>query len=158
MCDRCKVLLYLPGAGGNQHIDIEEGRVRRLRGDDRDRLYSKVVRTVGSDVPAIPDHEVNEEELAEIRGFSPAVASAIEAPDINLVMEEPNSHPARPARALEEPLFLAGSVVAFEAEKHISGEENQRPGHAAWRGKELLGIVMGVPNVSAPRERRISSC
>ena len=85
LCDGCTRLLYLPSSGGVQHIDIEEGRVRRLLGSDVDRLYSTVVRTVGGMVASIPDYEVDEEELAKIRGFDASEPSAIEAPRINLV-------------------------------------------------------------------------
>ena len=141
LCHHCCSLLYLPTSGGMQHEHIRSGQVRHLTGFDRDRLYSKVVKTVGDVSVVIPEFEVSEEEMAEIRGFAPDKPSAIEAPDINLVSES-----AAEELNHEDSKFDKGDVVIFDADELVSEEENEKQGHAMWRGKQLLGIVLAVPN------------
>ena len=79
--------------------------------------------------------------MAQIRGVAPDKPSAIEAPDINLVSEaaaEELNH--------EDSKFDKGDVVVFLADEFVSEVENEKKGHAMWRGKQLLGIVLAVPN------------
>ena len=64
LCHHCCSLLYLPTSGGLQHEQIRNGQVRPLTGFDRDRLYSKVVKTVGDKAYTIPEFEVSEEEVS----------------------------------------------------------------------------------------------
>ncbi|GMH94133.1 hypothetical protein TrST_g4019 [Triparma strigata] len=141
LCWKCCSLLYLPTSGGMQHEAIRSGEVRPLTGFDRNRLYSKVVKTVGDVTVTIPEFEVSEEEMAKIRGFAPDKPSAIEAPDINLVSES-----AAEELNHEDAKFNKGDVCVFTADDFISERENDKSGHAMWRGKQLLGIIMAVPN------------
>lgn len=67
LCRRCCDLLYLPTSSGMQHEMLRNGQVRPLTGFDRNRLFSKVVQTVGDVTVTIPDFEVDEEEMAKIR-------------------------------------------------------------------------------------------
>ena len=141
LCQHCCDLLYLPTSGGKPHEDVRNGLVRALTGFDRDRLHSKVVNTVGDVAVTIPDCEVDEEEMAKIRGFAPDKPTAIEAPEINLVREAADKHLNR-----QDGKFLKGDVVVFDADSYISEMENGKFGHAAWRKKQILGIVLAVPN------------
>jgi len=141
LCQRCADLLYIPTSSGLPHVDVREGRVRKLRGNDTNRLHSAIVNNkTGAE---IPEYEVDEDEMAQIRGYSLDKPSSIEAPEINLVNESA-------AKEINHTTgkFERGNVVFFSAEDLISEVERIKVGgHAAWRPKQLLGVVLAVPNV-----------
>ena len=140
LCGRCCGLLYLANSDGTAHEDVKSGAVRPIKGHDAGRLFTQVLRTVGAVAKSIPGHECSEEDMALLRGYGADVPSAVEAPDINLVEECAGS-----GSNLSGANFRRWDVVIAGAEDVVS-ERVSGEGHAAWRGKEMVGCVMAVPN------------